>query len=94
MKVLTSLPIKYMKPHICRKSNTRGCYQLATEPDEECPVHGIGPWPPRCEVCGRFVKRNLVWVEDINIPPPRTEPKPEPTGFFHWIGEKFKKIFL
>jgi hypothetical protein len=91
MKVLTSLPIKYMKSHICRKSNTRGCYQLATEPDEECPVHGAGEWPPRCEVCGRFVKR-VVELAPFNAEP--VKPTPPPTGFFHWMGEKFKKIFL
>ena len=22
---------------------------------EDCPVHGHGPWPPRCEECGRFL---------------------------------------
>lgn len=27
------------------------------EPDEECPIHGAGEWPPRCCICGRFLKR-------------------------------------
>jgi len=43
--------------HECRESQTCTCYQLALEPDESCPQHGAGEWPPRCEVCGRFIKR-------------------------------------
>jgi len=34
------------------------------EPDEECPVHSAGPWPPRCEVCGRFMKRDSIYDFD------------------------------
>ncbi len=41
--------------HICRESHTCCCSVLALEPDEDCPVHAQGPWPPRCEVCGRFM---------------------------------------
>lgn len=41
--------------HECRESRTCTCYKLALEPDDSCPVHGAGPWPPRCEICGRFL---------------------------------------
>ncbi len=27
----------------------------ASEPSEDCPVHGY-PWPPRCETCGQYMK--------------------------------------
>ena len=43
-------------PHVCRESKTCTCYQLALEPDESCPQHGAGEWPPRCAVCGHFMK--------------------------------------
>lgn len=48
-----------MTPHICHESKTCMCYLLALEPDERCPVHGCGEWPPRCAVCGRFLKRDI-----------------------------------
>jgi hypothetical protein len=46
-----------MVKHICEESRTCQCYALADEPNEKCPVHGCGEWPPRCEICGRFMKR-------------------------------------
>lgn len=45
-----------MKEHECRENKTCTCYLLADEPNEDCPVHGSGLWPPRCEICGRFMK--------------------------------------
>lgn len=45
-----------IKDHICRESKTCKCYSLALEPDEKCPIHCYGEWPPRCEICGRFMK--------------------------------------
>ena len=54
---------KSVPKHDCRESTTCCCYLLADEPDEECPVHGGGTWPPRCEVCGRFMKRKAYDVE-------------------------------
>jgi len=42
--------------HICAEATTCCCSRSALEPDESCPVHGH-PWPPRCETCGRFVRR-------------------------------------
>jgi hypothetical protein len=29
----------------------------ALEPHEDCPIHSLGEWPPRCEICGQFIKR-------------------------------------
>ena len=43
-----------MQKHECKESKTCTCYSLALEPKEDCPIHGSGPWPPRCEICGRF----------------------------------------
>ena len=52
-------------PHVCRESTTCTCYQLALEPDEECPVHGWGEYPPRCGTCGRFLKRKPLEVNAV-----------------------------
>jgi hypothetical protein len=41
--------------HECRRSMTCNCYLDALEPRETCPVHGV-PWPPRCEICGKFMQ--------------------------------------
>ena len=30
-------------------------------PSDTCQVHGERPWPPRCCVCGRFMKLNADW---------------------------------
>lgn len=49
--------------HICAEGHTCVCSQLADTPDETCPVHGAGIWPPRCESCGRFLK----WKLDIEV---------------------------
>lgn len=49
-----------MKPHECKESTTCTCYILADEPNEECPQHGGGEWPPRCGECGRFLKREAL----------------------------------
>jgi hypothetical protein len=43
--------------HVCSEDKTCTCSIQALEPDEECPVHGAGPYPPRCGKCGRFIKR-------------------------------------
>lgn len=45
------------KRHAHQESRTCTCWPLALEPDEKCPRHGAGEWPPRCEMCGRFMKR-------------------------------------
>lgn len=43
-----------MKDHAHAISYTCLCYQLADEPNEDCPQHGH-PWPPRCADCGQFM---------------------------------------
>lgn len=48
-----------MKKHICQRNKTCICSQLKLEPDEQCPIHGYGEWPPRCEICGRFMKWDI-----------------------------------
>lgn len=57
--------IKSRTSHVCRESKTCCCYPLADEPDDDCPVHAGGPWPPRCEICGRFIKRKHEYYEDV-----------------------------
>ncbi len=46
-----------MKPHICLESTSCTCSVVGLEPDETCPVHGAGEWPPRCCRCGKFMHR-------------------------------------
>jgi uncharacterized phage-associated protein len=46
-----------MTDHICKESNSCVCSIVGLEPDESCPMHGGGQWPPRCETCGKFIKR-------------------------------------
>ncbi len=45
-----------MTKHVCQRSDTCSCSITDMEPNEECPVHAAGEWPPRCEKCGRFMK--------------------------------------
>jgi hypothetical protein len=51
--------------HICQESHSCCCSLTALEPDEDCPVHAAGPWPPRCEVCGHFMPYKAKW--DANM---------------------------
>ena len=44
-----------MRTHECKTICTCCCSITASEPNEKCPMHGH-PWPPRCEICGRFMK--------------------------------------
>ena len=44
--------------HECKESIYCHCYIGGDTPDEKCPIHGWGEWPPRCGECGRFIKRN------------------------------------
>jgi hypothetical protein len=41
--------------HKCQEGRSCCCSITALEPDDDCPLHGY-PWPPRCEICGRFMK--------------------------------------
>jgi hypothetical protein len=43
--------------HEHRRPHTCACSIQALEPKETCPIHGSGDWPPRCEICGKFMKR-------------------------------------
>lgn len=45
-----------MKDHVCKEIDYCICSPSADEPNEYCPIHGHGIFPPRCEICGRFVK--------------------------------------
>ena len=45
-----------MKEHTCKEIDYCICSSQALEPDEQCPKHGGGVWPPRCMYCGRFMK--------------------------------------
>jgi hypothetical protein len=38
------------------RSHTCCCSMSGYEPNENCPVHGCGEWPPRCCKCGQFIK--------------------------------------
>ncbi len=42
--------------HKCIESNICTCNTLADSPNEDCPVHMDGTWPPRCCICGRFME--------------------------------------
>ena len=48
-----------MNEHTCKESKSCCCSIQAMEPDESCPAHGIGELP-RCDTCGKFVKRDKV----------------------------------
>ena len=45
------------KRHTCAEDDTCTCSIVALEPDEHCPTHGYGEWPPRCATCGRYMQR-------------------------------------
>jgi len=47
------------KNHKCVESTTCCCDIQKLEPNENCPIHGYGQWPPRCEICGQFMNRGL-----------------------------------
>lgn len=44
------------KTHKCVESTSCTCSISALEPNDNCPVHSSGNWPPRCEICGRFMR--------------------------------------
>ncbi len=53
--------LKLQHEHVCHKSRTCCCSLTALEPDEDCPIHGGGEFPPRCAVCGKF----LPWPKPV-----------------------------
>lgn len=60
-----------MTEHQCKVSETctcsRGMTIVPLEPDENCPVHGVGPIPPRCGDCGRFLPHTQLWLEGEHV---------------------------
>jgi hypothetical protein len=50
------------KVNKCKHEESQACICsiVAYEPDESCPRHGGGIWPPRCQNCGKFMKRKRV----------------------------------
>jgi hypothetical protein len=46
--------------HTCKRVEYCLCSSIADEPNEECPFHGWGEWPPRCMRCGRFMKSGCI----------------------------------
>lgn len=58
---MESLPV--VGPHECRESTVCQCRMDADEPDERCPVHGAGMYPPKCAVCGRYMRPNRQEVD-------------------------------
>lgn len=51
-----------MKKHKCCVQDYCHCSTTALEPNEDCPLHGYA-WPPRCVICGKFMKWKLSPVE-------------------------------
>jgi hypothetical protein len=41
--------------HVCKRDRTCRCSVIGLEPDDNCPIHGCGEWPPRCGECGRYI---------------------------------------
>jgi len=54
----TRTPKEVIKKHTCQVDTGCSCYQGASEPAEDCAVHGSGTFPPRCATCGKFMR----WV--------------------------------
>jgi hypothetical protein len=52
-----STDITKKKSHVCKESHDCCCSISSLDPDEKCPVHGGGEWPPRCQSCGKFMKK-------------------------------------
>ena len=42
--------------HVHKRPDACVCSTRALEPDDTCPRHGAGEWPPRCAQCGKFMK--------------------------------------
>lgn len=60
--------------HICSEVDYCLCDTMALEPNEDCPIHGPGPFPPRCAICGRF----MPWpVPQVIFDGPRLPDVPE-----------------
>lgn len=54
----TRAPKEVIKKHTCERATGCCCSSAALEPDQDCPVHSGGEFPPRCIHCGKFMR----WV--------------------------------
>jgi hypothetical protein len=50
--------------HECARPRTCCRSIQALEPDDDCPIHSGGEWPPRCAYCGKF----LPWERSAREP--------------------------
>jgi hypothetical protein len=41
--------------HTCHRNRSCTCSIQGLEPDDDCPIHSDGEFPPRCCVCGRLL---------------------------------------
>jgi hypothetical protein len=55
---------KNATPHVCQRPDYCYCNSQALEPDEKCPIHGGGEWPPRCMFCGQFMQASSHATEE------------------------------
>jgi len=60
-----------IRTHKCQQSRVCNCSQMALEPNENCPMHGH-PWPPRCWICGRFMKWSVKEFNFLDSTTPRS----------------------
>src|SRR5580692_5757933 len=68
-----------MTTHQCKRRKTCCCSLTDLEPAHDCPVHGEGEWPPRCETCGLFLKWEPVFIEMRDI-----------TGQIHYAMKEYR----
>jgi hypothetical protein len=47
--------MQIVRDHTCHRSMDCICSISALEPADQCPQHGGGSWPPRCDVCQRYL---------------------------------------
>ena len=65
-----------MKAHTCKYTPLCCCRCDADEPNWDCPIHGDGPERETCDVCGRFMPRNLpdLAAGDVKLAKPALAP--------------------
>lgn len=56
--------------HAHEENRTCTCDTQALEPNENCPLHGAGEYPPRCKHCGQFIKRKPLCICDVEAHEP------------------------
>jgi CO dehydrogenase/acetyl-CoA synthase beta subunit len=50
---------RWIRHHDCHEDYSCSCSAQGVEPNEDCCMHGSGPWPPRCCLCGRFLPHDI-----------------------------------